>query len=251
MSKGEKMSALLSIKDLHASINNREILRGINLSIGKAEIHALMGPNGSGKSTLANVLMANPLYSVSGSIFFNGKKINKLNATQRAKLGFFLAFQMPTEIDGLSFSSFIREAFNSLGYKMPLADFNSLLENDAKKLKLNTAFLKSDLNKGLSGGEKKKLELLQLLSLKPKLAIIDEIDSGLDIDSLKNVALNLKEFQKKTKASLLLITHYKRILDFIKPDFVHILIDGKIVLSSNASLLKKLEEKGYAWITKK
>lgn len=246
---------MLEIKDLHVEIEsdegNKEILKGLNLTIEEGNVHALMGPNGSGKSTLANVLMGNPKYKITkGDILFEGESILDLNTTDRARLGIFLSFQYPQEIEGVSIRNFLRTSYNQVkGEKLSVLDFKELLDEKSKVLNLDEDFSERYLNKGFSGGEKKKSEMLQLALLSPKLAILDETDSGLDIDALKSVADSINTLkQKNPQMTILIITHYKRILEFIKPDKLSIMIKGKIALEGNADLVDHLEEKGYSWI---
>ncbi|MDP3991898.1 MAG: Fe-S cluster assembly ATPase SufC [Nanoarchaeota archaeon] len=240
---------MLEVKNLHVEFKGKEILNGLNLKLEAGSVHALMGPNGSGKSTLANVLMGDPRYSVTnGNILINGKDILKLNPSDRAKLGIFLSFQNPTEIEGVKLSTFLRQAYNSTNEKkLSILEFNELIEARASELKIPKEFLSRYLNRGFSGGEKKKAEILQLLVLNPKIAVLDETDSGLDIDSLKLVANGINSFMSKDKI-VLIITHYKRILEHIKPEKVSIMIDGKIALDGNRELVDNLEEKGYEWL---
>ena len=242
---------MLEIKNLHAEFKGKEIISGLSLKLEKGSVHVLMGPNGSGKSTLAHILAGDSKYNVvSGEILLNKKNILKLNPTERAKLGIFLSFQNPVEIEGVKLSTFLRQAYNSLNKKkLSILEFNELLENKAAELNMPKEFLSRYLNKGFSGGEKKKAEILQLLVLNPKIAILDETDSGLDIDSLKLIAKGINKFMKKDKI-VLIITHYKRILEYIKPDKVSIILNGKIVLEGNSSLVNHLEEKGYEWLKK-
>lgn len=239
----------LEIKNLHVEFKGKEILKSMNLKLEKGRVHALMGPNGSGKSTLAHVLAGDPKYNVtSGSILVNGEDILKLNVSDRAKLGLFLSFQNPTEIEGVKFSTFLRQAYNSINRKkLSLFEFQELLEKRADELKIPRDFLSRYLNKGFSGGEKKKAEILQLLILNPKIAVLDETDSGLDIDSLKLVAAGINRFMTNDKI-VLIITHYKRILEHVKPENVSIMINGKIAHSGSRELVDRLEEKGYNWL---
>jgi len=239
----------LEIKNLHVEIEGKEILKGINLKLEKGKIHVLMGPNGSGKSTLANVLMGNPKYKViNGEIIFNDKDIIDLAPSERAKLGIFLSFQYPQEIEGVTISNFLRTALNSNNEnKISIMDFKELINEKSKLLKLNENFSQRYLNDGFSGGEKKKSEMLQLLTLNPTLAILDETDSGLDIDALRAVANGINKFMSEDKF-VLIITHYKRILELIKPNKVSIMLDGKIVEEGDGKLVDKLESEGYAWL---
>lgn len=242
---------LLVIKDLEVLIKDKKILNKINLDIEKGHIHAIMGPNGSGKSTLSLSLMGHPSYKIkSGNIFFDGRDITTLPVDQRAKKGIFLAFQYPYEIEGLTLKSFLRQAYNSLynGTEKELSfdQFEEYLNKKTDDLKINSDFLQRSLNYGFSGGEKKKAEILQLAVLQPKLAILDEIDSGLDIDALRIVCESIKRVKKDNpEMSLLIITHYPRILKFLEPDFVHILKTGSIVESGNKDLATFIENQGY------
>ncbi len=235
----------LIIKDLYVSIEGKEIIKGLNLEIKDNEIVALMGPNGSGKSSLANVIMGNLKYNITkGEIIYNGKNILDLKVNERAKLGLFLSFQYPSEIPGLSVSNFLRTAYNSLyNTKISVIEFKRLLEEKMDLLKIDKSFMQRYLNEGFSGGEKKRMEILQLAVLNPKLAILDETDSGLDISSLKIVADGINKL--KDKKSVLLITHYNRILQYIRPDRVYIMVNGKIVMEGKAELAGDLEKHGY------
>jgi len=239
----------LEIKDLHVSVEGKEILKGINLKLDTGKINALMGPNGSGKSTLSNALMGNPKYKITkGKITYNSKDITKLSTDKRAKLGIFLSFQYPSEVPGVTISNFLRTALNSItGEKIKVMDFKKLIDEKLKQLKMDPIFSRRYLNEGFSGGEKKKAEILQLMVLNPKLVILDETDSGLDIDALKEVSKGVNTFMNKDKC-ILIITHYKRILEYVKPDKLIIMIDGKIALEGKGDLVDHLEEKGYGWI---
>lgn len=245
---------MLEIIDLHASINGKEILKGVNLKISPGEVHAIMGPNGSGKSTLSFVLMGHPRYEMTkGKILFNGKPISDLSPNERAKLGMFLGFQYPTEIPGVSLFNFLKTAYNSVNEengKVSSMEFREILHEKMKMLGVEEAFINRYLNEGFSGGEKKRGEILQMAILNPKLAILDETDSGLDIDSLKVVADGINKVSGKENG-ILLITHYQRILRYIKPKFVHVMMDGKIVLSGGKELAEELEEKGYNIVKEK
>jgi Fe-S cluster assembly ATP-binding protein len=248
---------ILQIVDLHVAVDGKEILKGLNLSIELGKINALMGPNGSGKSTLANTLMGHPKYTVtSGQILFKGVDITNMTADERAKLGLFLSFQYPNEIAGLSITSFLRTAYNSVhdDKKLSVVEFRKLLEQKMQLLQMDKKFLERSLNEGFSGGEKKRSEILQLLTLNPMLAILDETDSGLDIDALRSVSSGVNTFMDNASSNvsdkcILIITHYKRILEYIQPDKLFILIDGKIALSGDGKLVDELESKGYGWIT--
>ena len=236
---------LLEVKDLNVSVEGKEILKNFNLKLEKGKVYALMGPNGSGKSTLAHVLMGNKKFDSSGNIFLEGKEISSLNSNERAKKGIFLSFQYPVEISGVTISNFLRTAYNALNEKKAgLLDFQKLLKKNAKKLNLDEKFFSRFLNEGFSGGEKKKAETLQLLTLNPRFAILDETDSGLDIDSLRVVSEGIKNFMNKDK-TILIITHYKRILDYVKPDVIFIMKGGKIVKQGSWEMIDEIEKKGY------
>lgn len=242
---------MLEINNLYAEIEKKDILNGLDLKVSKGSIHALMGPNGSGKSTLANVVMGNPRCNIiKGDIFFNGVRINNLPPDERAKLGLFMSFQYPSEIDGVTISNFLRTAYKSLyGDGMGVLEFRELLDKKLKLLKIPETFSERYLNQGFSGGEKKKSEILQLAILNPKMAILDETDSGLDIDALRIVARGINIIKEKNPdMTILIITHYKRILDFVIPDKVSIMRNGKIVFEGGKELVDKLEERGYGWI---
>lgn len=237
---------LLRIKDLHVSIDDKEILKGLNLEIKLGEIHAIMGPNGGGKSTLANTIMGSPKGEIQGGkILFNGEEINELSPDERAKKGIFLSFQYPEEIPGITVQNFLRTAYQAVtDTTISVFKFEKLLKEKMALLNMNPEYANRYLNEGFSGGEKKKNEILQMAVLKPKLAILDETDSGLDIDALRIVAEGVKKV-KEPETGVLIITHYNRILDYIQPDVVHVLMNGKIIRSGDASLAKELEETGY------
>lgn len=239
----------LEIKNLYVSYENKIILKGVNLKLEKGKVHALMGPNGSGKTTLSYVLMGHPKYKVmKGDILFDGESILEMGPDERAKKGIFLSFQNPVEIQGITISNFLRQAYNSVKeQKLSLLEFRDLLEKKCKELDVDPRFLNRYLNEGFSGGEKKKAEILQMLSLNPRVAVLDETDSGLDIDALRLVAKGISDFMNPEK-TVLVITHYKRILEHIKPDSVSIMIDGKIAKQGSGELVNRLEEKGYRWI---
>lgn len=240
---------ILEIENLHCEIEGKEILKGLNLKLETGKVNALMGPNGSGKSTLANVLMGNPKYKITkGRILFNEEDVTKLDTSERAKRGLFLSFQYPTEVSGVTIRNFLKQAINSKGKKIGFKEFNELIDEKCKVLGMSKDFLIRYLNEGFSGGEKKKAEILQLLALNPKFAILDETDSGLDIDAMKAVSKGVNEFMENHKG-ILIITHYKRILEHVKPEKVFIMIDGKIAMEGNGDLVNHLEEKGYGWIT--
>ncbi len=242
---------MLVIKNLHAKVEDKEILKGISLTIKSGEIHAIMGPNGSGKSTLCNVLMGHPKYEITkGEVTLDGENILELDPDKRAKLGLFLSFQYPQEIPGISYANFLRTTKNALltgqGKKpMSVMEFAKLLQEKMKMLSMSEDFKTRSVNEGFSGGEKKRAEILQMAVLEPKFAMLDETDSGLDIDALKTVAENADIIARKTNMGVLLITHYQRILKYITPDFVHVMVQGKIVKSGGKDLVEKLEEAGY------
>ncbi len=244
---------LLEIKDLHAGIEGREILKGLTMNVNKGEVHAIMGPNGSGKSTLAKVLAGHPTYEViSGEVIYEGQDLFELDPDERARAGVFLAFQYPVEIPGVSNSQFLRLAYNEkmkhLGEEeLDPLEFNDLLKERAKIVEMDPSFFKRSVNEGFSGGEKKRNEILQMAVLQPKLAVLDETDSGLDIDALRIVAEGVNKLRNADKA-IILVTHYQRLLNYIEPDFVHVLADGKIVKQGGKELALELEEKGYDWV---
>ncbi|WP_339889580.1 Fe-S cluster assembly ATPase SufC [uncultured Flavobacterium sp.] len=244
---------MLSIKNLHASIEDKEILKGINLVVKAGEVHAIMGPNGAGKSTLASIVAGNENYEVSkGSIELDGEDISELAPEERAHKGVFLSFQYPVEIPGVSVTNFMRTAINETRKAKGLADMPAnemlkLIREKSELLEIDRKFLSRSLNQGFSGGEKKRNEIFQMAMLEPKLAILDETDSGLDIDALRIVANGVNKLKSKDNA-VVVITHYQRLLEYIVPDFVHVLMDGKIVKSGGKELALELEEKGYDWI---
>ena len=241
---------MLNIKNLEAKVDNKHILNGLNLDIKPGEIHAIMGPNGSGKSTLANVLSGKNDYEIKGEIKFDGQNLSDLSTEERAQKGIFLAFQYPLEIPGVNTNVFLRTSLNSVrkarGEKeIDTLSFLKLVKEKSSELGIDEKFLSRQLNVGFSGGEKKKNEILQMKILQPKLSILDETDSGLDIDALRIVADGVNSYKKKDNA-FLIITHYQRLLDYIKPDFIHVLSKGKIVKTGNAELGVELEKTGYA-----
>ena len=244
---------MLEIKDLHASVEDKEILKGLNLSVKAGEIHAIMGPNGAGKSTLASVIAGKEEYEMtSGNIELEGEDIEELSPEERAHKGVFLSFQYPVEIPGVSVTNFMKTAINETrkarGLEdMPARDMLKLIKEKSELLEIDSKFLSRSLNEGFSGGEKKRNEIFQMAMLEPKVAILDETDSGLDIDALRIVANGVNKLKSKDNA-VIVITHYQRLLDYIVPDFVHVLHDGKIVKSGTKDLALELEEKGYDWI---
>ena len=246
---------LLEIRDLYVSVNGTEILKGINLKINAGEVHAIMGPNGSGKSTLAQVLAGNETYEITrGEVIYQGKNLLDIPAERRAREGVFLAFQYPTEIPGVSNAYFLRAAVNAIRVhrgeaELDAVDFLGLLREKMKIVEMEPSFANRPVNEGFSGGEKKRNEILQMAMLEPKLAILDETDSGLDIDALKVVAGGVNLLRGPDR-SILLVTHYQRLLNYITPDFVHVLMNGHIVKSGTKELAFQLEEKGYDWVMK-
>lgn len=244
---------LLEVKDLHAGIDGKEILTGLNLQVNAGEVHAIMGPNGSGKSTLSKVLSGHPSYEViSGEVLFDGKNLLELEPDERAREGVFMAFQYPVEVPGVSNSQFLRLAYNEKmkhtgGEELDPLEFNDYLNEKAKIVEMDPQFFKRSVNEGFSGGEKKRNEILQMAVLEPKLAVLDETDSGLDIDALRIVAEGVNKLRNENNA-IILVTHYQRLLNYIQPDFVHVLANGKIVKEGGKELALELEEKGYDWV---
>ena len=246
---------MLEIKDLHASVNGKEILKGINLTVKPGEVHAIMGPNGSGKSTLSSVIVGNPAFEVTkGSMTFNGKDLSQLSPEERSREGLFLSFQYPVEIPGVSMVNFMRAAVNEHRKHKELpaltaSEFLRLMRDKRKVVELDNKLANRSVNEGFSGGEKKKNEIFQMAMLEPCLSILDETDSGLDIDALRIVADGVNKL-KTPETSVIVITHYQRLLDYIKPDIVHVLYKGRIVKTAGPELALELEEKGYDWIKK-
>ena len=248
----------LEIKNLHVRIEEKEILKGLDLTIEQGKVHAIMGPNGTGKSTLAYTLMGHPSYEVTeGEVIFKGQNILELEPDERSRLGVFLAFQYPVAIPGVTVANFLRTALNARRRAenpedkgIPIPEFRKLLKEKMAMLKVDQAFAGRYLNDGFSGGEKKRAEILQMATLEPEIAILDETDSGLDIDALRIVSEGVNTLLSKD-LGVLVITHYQRLLNYIKPDYVHIMLDGRIVESGNADLALRLEEKGYEWIREK
>jgi Fe-S cluster assembly ATP-binding protein len=240
---------MLKIENLQVEIDGQEIVKGLDLEVGKGEIHAIMGPNGSGKSTLANVLMGHPRYEVTGgAITFQGEDVFELEPDERAKFGMFLAFQYPSEVPGVSVANFLRTAVNSVREEeLSAMEMYRLIQDKMKIMQMDPRFAERYLNEGFSGGEKKRNEILQMLMLEPKLAIMDETDSGLDIDALQVVAKGVNEL-RGPEFSAVIITHYQRILRYIEPDHVHVMLDGRLVTSGGKELALDLEDKGYEWV---
>jgi len=248
-----KENGLLEIKNLHASVDGKAILKGINLKVNKGEVHAIMGPNGSGKSTLAKVLAGHPSYEVTGGeVIYNGKNLLEMSPDARAREGVFMAFQYPVEIPGVSNAQFLRLAYNEkqkhLGQEeLDPLEFKDLLKEKAALVEMDASFMTRSVNEGFSGGEKKRNEILQMAVLDPDLSVLDETDSGLDIDALRIVAEGVNKLHSPEKASIV-VTHYQRLLNYIVPDFVHVLSAGKIVKEGGKELALELEEKGYDWL---
>lgn len=252
------MGAALEIRNLHASVEDKPILRGVNLTVKQGEVHALMGPNGSGKSTLANVLLGHPAYQVTGGqIIFEGEDLLEMSPDERSRAGLFLAFQYPVSIPGVTLANFLRQAINarmkakdpdSKGISIP--EFRRLLRDKMDMLQMDHSFAGRYLNEGFSGGEKKRAEILQMATLEPRIAILDETDSGLDIDALRVVSEGVNKL-RGPNLGVLVITHYQRILNYIQPQFVHVMMNGQIVESGGAELALHLEERGYDWIREK
>ena len=241
------MSKLLEIQDLHVNVGEKEILHGVDLSVGKGETHVIMGPNGAGKSTLGHAVMGNPSYQItSGKVLFDGKDLTDESATDRAKAGMFLSFQNPIEVPGISLSNFIRNALDQrTGKRVRLWDFRKSLETKMQLLGMDKSYADRDLNVGFSGGEKKKAEILQMLMLNPSLAILDETDSGLDVDAVRIVSEGVKEFQAAGEGALIIITHSTRILEALHVDTTHILVDGRLVKTGDASLVEEINRGGF------
>ena len=248
----------LEIKNLHVSIEDKEILKGVDLTVEQGKVHAIMGPNGTGKSTLAYTLMGHPSYNVTeGEVFFKGQNVLELEPDERSRLGLFLAFQYPVAIPGVTVANFLRTAINARRRAlnpedkgMPIPEFRKLLKEKMAMLKMDQNFAGRYLNDGFSGGEKKRAEILQMATLNPEIAILDETDSGLDIDALRIVADGVNALMSKD-LGVLVITHYQRLLNYIKPDYVHVMLAGRIVESGGPDLALHLEEKGYEWIREK
>ena len=238
---------LLEVSGLHVSAGDKEILHGVDLTVGKDETHVLMGPNGTGKSTLGYAITGNPEYTVTaGKIVFDGEDITELPVNERAKKGIFLSFQNPLEVPGVTLSAFIRSALEQkTGKRIRLWDFKKKLAETMQLLAMDTSYAERDLNVGFSGGEKKKAEILQLLMLKPSLAILDETDSGLDVDAVRTVSAGIEEYQKTCKGSLIVITHSTKILEALNVDYTHVMVEGRIIKTGDASLVEEINENGF------
>ncbi len=241
-----KMSELLKINNLYAKVGEKEILKGLNLNINKGEVHVIMGPNGSGKSTTANVILNNPIYTkTAGEVIFGGENINELKTDEIARKGIFMSFQSPEEVPGISVMNFLKYAKNkTTGEPVKLFKFKEELEKNMQELQMNSSYANRNLNVGFSGGEKKKNEILQMLTLKPKLAILDETDSGLDVDAIKVVAKGINMHKNQDNA-VLIITHNMKLLENLKVDYVHVLINGKIVKTGDFNIAKEIEKEGF------
>jgi len=244
---------ILDVKDLHVTVDGNEILRGVKLTVNAGEVHAVMGPNGSGKSTLAQALAGHPSYTITqGTVLYDGKDLLDLSAEERAQEGVFLAFQYPVEIPGVANAYFLRAALNAIRAhrgeeQLDAVDFLAVLRQKLKVVEMDQSFMSRPVNEGFSGGEKKRNEILQMAVLEPRLAILDETDSGLDIDSLRIVANGVEKLRGPER-SMVLVTHYQRLLNYIEPDYVHVLMDGRIVRSGDKNLAHELEAKGYDWL---
>lgn len=245
--------AKLVIENLHVSIDNKSILKGVNLVVNEKEIHAIMGPNGNGKSTLLLAIMGHPRYDIDeGSIYFNDQNVLEMSVDERSKVGLFLGMQYPQEVPGVTNADFLKSALNARrDTPIDFYDFVKNIESNIEKLRMKPDLAHRYLNEGFSGGEKKRNEILQLLMLEPKIAMLDEIDSGLDIDALHIVANVLKQAQAEKQMGLIIVSHYERFFEFIEPTHTHIMMDGKLVLSSDASLVRKIDQEGYDWIDAK
>ena len=240
---------LLEFKDIHVEVEGKEVVRGVSMTLNAGETHAIMGPNGSGKSSLSQALMGHPSYKITkGEAFLKGESILEMEADERSRAGLFLAFQYPLAIPGVTVANFMRSALQShRGKDADMSDFRKLFKAEMDELSIDHAFATRYLNEGFSGGEKKRIEILQMAMLNPKVAVLDETDSGLDIDALKTVAEGINRFHQKDNA-ILLVTHYQRLLNYVKPDFVHVMMQGRIVKSGGPELALKLEDEGYDWV---
>lgn len=240
---------LFEFKDIHVEVEGKEVVKGVSLTIMPGETHAIMGPNGSGKSSLSNALMGHPAYEiVSGEAWLDGQNVLEMESDERSRAGLFLAFQYPLAVPGVSVANFLRAALQShRGKDADMSDFRKLLKSEMAALSIDPAFATRYLNEGFSGGEKKRVEILQMSVLNPKVALLDETDSGLDIDALKTVADGINRYHNDSNG-MLLVTHYQRLLNYVKPDFVHVMMNGKLVKSGGPELALKLEEEGYDWV---
>jgi Fe-S cluster assembly ATP-binding protein len=241
--------ALFEFRNIHVSVEGKAIVKGVSLTINRGETHAIMGRNGSGKSSLSNALMGHPAYKITqGEAYLDGRNILEMQADERSRSGLFLAFQYPVAIPGVSVSNFMRSALQAhRGKGADMSDFRKLFKSEMATLGVDPAFATRYLNDGFSGGEKKRIEILQMLMLQPKMAILDETDSGLDIDALKTVSEGINRYRSNDNG-VLMVTHYQRLLDYVKPDVVHVMMDGRLVTSGGPDLAVKLEEKGYEWV---
>jgi Fe-S cluster assembly ATP-binding protein len=242
---------LLEFKDIHVEVEDKEVVAGVSLTVNRGEIHAIMGPNGSGKSSLSNALMGHPSYQITGAeAFLDGQNLVEMEPDERSRSGLFLAFQYPLAIPGVTVANFMRSALRShRGKDADMSDFRKLFKSRMKDLGIDPSFATRYLNDGFSGGEKKRIEILQMLVLDPKMAILDETDSGLDIDALKTVAGGINQFAGEDNG-VLMVTHYQRLLNYVKPDQVHVMMGGKLVVSGGPELALKLEDEGYEWVEK-
>lgn len=242
---------LFRFNDVHVTVAGKEVVRGVSLEVKAGEVHAIMGPNGSGKSSLSNALMGHPSYEITqGEVFLDDKNLMEMSADERSRAGLFLAFQYPLAIPGVTVANFMRAALKAhRGPEADMTDFRKLFTAEMKELKVDRSFATRYLNDGFSGGEKKRIEILQLAMLQPKMAMLDETDSGLDIDALKQVSVGINRFHNENNA-VLLVTHYQRLLNYVKPDYVHVMYEGRLVISGGPELALKLEEDGYDWVEK-
>uniref|UniRef100_UPI0038B30794 Fe-S cluster assembly ATPase SufC n=1 Tax=Merdibacter massiliensis TaxID=1871030 RepID=UPI0038B30794 len=248
--KGRCTLSTLTVKDLHVQVEDKEILKGVNLTVQEGETHALMGPNGNGKSTLLAAIMGNPKYTVTqGEILLDGKDVLAMEVDERSKAGLFLGMQYPSEISGVTNSDFLRTAMNARRERpIPLFQFIRQMEKTIQKMQMKEDLAHRFLNEGFSGGEKKRNEIIQMLMLEPSIAMLDEIDSGLDVDALKIVAQAVLELQEKTKLGMIVVSHYARFLEYVRPTHAHVLMDGKIVVSGGSELIEKIDQEGYEWV---
>ena len=241
--------ALFDFKDIHVTVEGKEVVKGVGMKINRGEVHAIMGPNGSGKSSLSNALAGHPQYEITqGEVWLDGQNLLEMEADERSRAGLFLAFQYPVAIPGVTVANFMRSAVQAhRGKDADMSDFRKIFKKEMKDLGVDQSFATRYLNEGFSGGEKKRIEILQMSMLKPKMAVLDETDSGLDIDALKTVAEGINRYHNDDNA-ILLVTHYQRLLNYVKPDFVHIMMAGHLVMSGGPDLALKLEDQGYEWV---